>query len=502
MIANRTLPDIKLLIDGVALAAELANGLEHLEVQQVANLPSHCELHFIFNTSRPSPPRLGSAIRITVGDCPHALFVGELTACRHSYLPDGNVAWRLRAYDALHRLRKTQNVRQFEHLTTRELVLAVASEQALTAEYCGHDVDLNCVMQWCQSDLTLLTDTLQKFGLQLYLQEQTLLVFSLQRGLGELNLQLGDNLLSVEIEQNADPACRAVEIHAWQTATAETLEQTALGDTELTRRLESTAPAQFYLSGHQTLTGRTAATADEARAVASATLAHRLAGEIIVHGTTEGNAELIPGRNIQLTGVATDLCGQYLVTRVRHSLNRQQGYISEFDTAPPVIAPPAQLQSTVAVVIDIDDPEDLGRVQVMYPSLGGLTSHWLALIFPGGGPGKGLLALPDVEDRVLVQFIDGDTTQAVVLGGLLGLHTPPTAKIKQGKSRCHTFTTRRGQVLQLDDARGAVKLANRDGSYVDLTPGKVVIHAATDLTIEAPGQSLVFKAKTIDFEQS
>ena len=60
------------------------------------------------------------------------------------------------------------------------------------------------------------------------------------------------------------------------------------------------------------------------------------------------------------------------------------------------------------VVKSVDDPDQLGRVQVTLPTLGDIESAWMEVLSVGAGSGKGLVALPDVDDSVLVLLIHGD----------------------------------------------------------------------------------------------
>jgi hypothetical protein len=46
-----------------------------------------------------------------------------------------------------------------------------------------------------------------------------------------------------------------------------------------------------------------------------------------------------------------------------------------------------------------------------------------------------------------------------------------------------------------------IRLENSDGSFVELSPEKVTVHAARDLQIEAPGKAIVIRGSTIDFQK-
>ena len=149
----------------------------------------------------------------------------------------------------------------------------------------------------------------------------------------------------------------------------------------------------------------------------------------------------------------------------------------------------------------IDDPAKLGRVRVSLPTYGNVETDWMGVLSAGAGAGKGFMTLPDIGDHVLVLFAHKDPGQGVVLGGLYGVQEPPDVGIDGGVVRRYTLLTPGGQRIRLDDGQQTIRLENSGGSYCELSPQKVRVHAAVDLEIEAPGQRVVIRGKNIDFER-
>jgi len=123
------------------------------------------------------------------------------------------------------------------------------------------------------------------------------------------------------------------------------------------------------------------------------------------------------------------------------------------------------------------------------------------VIVPGAGKSKGLVALPGIDDRVFLLLPGGDPAQAVVVGGLYGSGGPPDAGVEGGAMKRYTFSTPGGQCVRLDDAKRKVRLEDSTGSYIELGPELAIVHAAVDLTLEAPGRAIRVKGRTVDFEQ-
>ena len=122
-------------------------------------------------------------------------------------------------------------------------------------------------------------------------------------------------------------------------------------------------------------------------------------------------------------------------------------------------------------------------------------------INPGAGSGKGLTALPDVDDSVLVMLLDDDPSQGVILGGVWSEGNVPEHGGSSGAITSYSLTTKDGQEVVLDDAAGSVAVKDKNNNEIVLDGGGLKIHAAGDLTIEAPGKTITISASKVDFKQ-
>ena len=196
-------------------------------------------------------------------------------------------------------------------------------------------------------------------------------------------------------------------------------------------------------------------------------------------------------------GAADRLSGRYLVTWCRHRFD-DDGYATEIRCTGQhnralfgllTLQPERSLGGVYpAIVTDLSDPDDLGRVRVTFPWLSDeYESAWARVVQVGAGPDRGLHWYPEVEDEVMVAFVAGRPEAPVVLGGLYnGADKPPFPSFVDGASGQVThrgFTTRAGHRLELIDKSG------QEG---------VVLVAEGDITIEAKGGSLTLKGKTIN----
>ncbi len=518
-----TLPRVIVEVNGAPLSPNEAGALVAVRVHQRLSLPTLGELAFldpegqVAEATTLSP---GSSLRIAIEEEHAPLFVGEVTAVDYEYGPSHAREVRVRGYDLLHRLRKRQPVGAHVQVTVVELVRALVSDLGLAVEAVETGPIWQKLVQYRQSDLELMTEVADRCGLYLALRDEILHLLTLE-GLGDpVPLMLGESLLEARVVVNADPACRSVKASGWNPWRAQP-HQGHANEPRLGRRVATEVPpTRVGGSGERNLVDETIQDDGQAEIMAQAELDRRVAGEVVLWGVAEGNPFLQPGTPITVAGVGDSLAGRYVLTAVTHTIDHRKGFVSEIDTAPP---PPRPRQrntlSTLGHVTRVDDPEELGRIRVSLPNYDDVETDWLEVVLPAAGADKGIVALPDVGDRVFVLLGRDDPAQGVVLGGLYGVQAPPDTGVKDGAVRRYNFRTPGGQHVRLDDDKktvhirdsggnyvqlspGKARLENSDGSYIELAREKVMIHAEVGLEIEAPGQSVVIRGQSIDFERA
>jgi phage baseplate assembly protein gpV len=139
---------------------------------------------------------------------------------------------------------------------------------------------------------------------------------------------------------------------------------------------------------------------------------------------------------------------------------------------------------------------------VSLPALGDVDAGWLGVLCPGAGPGRGIVALPDRDDTVLVALPHQSPADAVVLGSVYGTTAPPDPGVEGGAVRRWSLHTAEGESIVVDRGEHRIRLADGAGSYVELAPDTVRIHASTALVIDAPGHAITIRAASVDFEHA
>jgi len=364
-------------------------------------------------------------------------------------------------------------------------------------------VDWPLLLQHDQTDFELLRELCERAGLYFVLRQEKLYLLTLE-GVsdGETpELTLGDSLLEATFELNAATSCRRVVARGWDPGRVLPLEAQAKEPRCGRVATARVAPADVGGTDERLIGGLTGADETHAQLIAQAELDRAVANELTLRGTAQGDPALRPGTTVEVVGVADRLAGTYVLTEVVHTIDPETGYLSAISSRPP---PPlvhsGAMGMALGKVSTVDDPEGLGRVRVRLPAFGDIETGWLQVLGVGAGAKKGLCVLPDTDDQVLVALFRGDLGQAIVLGGLYG-DANPDPGVEGGNVRRFSLQTAGGQRLFFDDKRRTLQISDAKGSHFEIGPKGVSLHSKVPLTIEAPGQSLVFRASTIDFER-
>ncbi|MFI7426319.1 phage baseplate assembly protein V [Micromonospora sp. NPDC049836] len=492
-------------VDGTPLAD--ARRLRGIRVAARLDQPTQCELTLATAPGAAAldpPVRPGAALGVRLDGQPDALFTGEVTGVEVEYAGDGAALLRVRAYDPLHRLRKRQELRVFESVTAAELAAELCADVGLSVDADTDGPRLDRLLQHRHTDLELLREVTGRAGLHLAVDGDRLRLLTLD-GYGEpVPVTLGTTVHLLRIAENLDRAGGEAVALGWHPQRAEPLRQQADQARSGRRVPLRPDPGEVGADGVRTAVDQPGRSDDELAALAQAGLDARVAALVTAEGTAEGDPALRPGRRIALAGVPDPVAGVYVLTEVVHTVDAN-GHLTRFSTVPPEPPPPAApapATVTLGTVTDVDDPDRLGRARVTLPAYGDLDAGWLAVVCPGAGRGRGIVALPDPDDTVLVALPGGEPAAGVVLGSLFGTIEPYDAGIVAGRSRRWSMRTGTGQSIVIDDDGRTLRMATDEGSFVELRPGLTTVHAAGDLVLSAPGRAMVVRARTVDFQHA
>jgi uncharacterized protein involved in type VI secretion and phage assembly len=177
-----------------------------------------------------------------------------------------------------------------------------------------------------------------------------------------------------------------------------------------------------------------------------------------------------------------------------------------------------------ALVTDIKDPDNQGRVKVSLPwspdTASAKYEAWARLATMMGGNNRGSWFVPDTNDEVLVAFEGGDTRRPYVIGGLWnGSDAPPESMDGAGNNYKKVLRSRNGvkvtlddqdgqeklvletpggQTVTLKDGPGAVEIVDSNGNSVKLETSGITVNASAKVTITASQVAISAGMVTVD----
>jgi phage protein D/phage baseplate assembly protein gpV len=537
------LPRFEIEVDGKPLGRVAADCLARIEVRSALSIPSQCELTFMDPPDASPSAALAPGTRIVLRALASTatLFTGEVTAVEHVYDPSLGRELRVRAYDLLHRLKKQQTARGFMDVTLEDLASQLGSSVGLTVEASESGPTLPRLLQHRQTDFELLVEACRRSGLFLAVEGEALRLITLAGTGDPIPLSWGSSLIEGSVELNGERSARTVSATGWDLRRMEPHDADATTPRSGRTAIAEVPPEAVGGTAARLLLDEGTPDDETAQGLAQAELDLRAASEVVLRGVALGDPALRPGAIVDITGVDPSIQGKYVLTEVRHSIDRELGFLSEISSAPPDHRPATRGSITTAgIVEDVDDPDKLGRVAVVLPSFGEIETGWIPVVTVAAGPNKGLVALPDPGDRVLVLLAGEDPGQAIVLGGLFGPDEPFDAGVSDGEAKRYSIKTKGGHLLRFDDEATTVHLEDTTQNLVDLSPegvkiespkalrvvardpismrtdadlsaesstkitvtagGDLELHAGGNLLIDAPGRTVTIRAAKIDFE--
>ncbi|AEV83112.1 rhs element Vgr protein [Actinoplanes sp. SE50] len=529
MTADRGLDTVAITVDGAPLPTSLYPRLIRVRVQESIHLPDQFTIRFedahfqLFDQHRFRPgTRVEIAFRSDAD--PVVVTSGEVTTVEVAPGVSGRHELVLTGLDLAHRLARGPRTRSFTGMSDGDVAARIAADHGLDADVDATGAAQDYVLQIAETDLAFLRGLAARTGFDVWVTGGTL--HFKRRPSSRVTpppMRWGDNLLDFSARFASAEHCDEVVVTAWDPVEKRTVTGRAAEPeygTDAPAAAQSAEAARGAFGRTVRRTGQVPASGlAEAEAYARSLLSKASGSEVVLRGLAKGNPLIAAGARVQLERVGQRLAGGYRVTSAEHDFGAGGPYLTRFvcgtrdagelaDLLRP--APGAEPRSLISAVVTSNaDPEKLGRVRVRFPTLSEQDeSAWARVVTPGGGPGRGMQWLPEVEDEVLVGFELDDRTRPYVLGGLFNRRdVPPDPDVaRDGAATRRVLASRCDHRLTFDDdSPGAVELALSGGdSALRLTGDESALRVAgalkvTGRTIEiAATDRLVLRAPTVE----
>lgn len=229
-----------------------------------------------------------------------------------------------------------------------------------------------------------------------------------------------------------------------------------------------------------------------------------IAGDSVVARGISDQPDLKVGSVIEVSSAKGAKVGSYLVTTISHSLHAGGYYQNQFEAVPsdlelpPLLAVPQPVcENQPAVVVQNDDPEGLGRVQVRFHwQAAPEKTPWIRVLSTHSGSERGFYFVPEVNEEVLVGFENDNPNCPVVQGSLYHGKASPKKWHDKDNNR-KVIRTRSGNEISFNDQAGKeeIRIINKDaGNEIYLS-----LESEGKIRIKTKGK-LEFQAKSISME--
>jgi phage protein D len=537
-------------VGGTTVPDDIMGQLATATIESALNLPDSCGLvfrddaHVVFDKAGAS---IGADLTVTItvaGSGATDVFSGEITALE-TELDAGTVFSIIRGYDKSHRLHRGRATKNWMNTTFDSVVSDLADAAKVpTGQIDATPGVADQVSRVNQTAWELMTQLGRRSGYQFAFGDEGLNWSKPEATTsappeGQLDgaaptgtLTAGRNLHRLRVSITAAEQVDSVEVRGWDVANkSAVVSQEDVTSTGMSLGLGPSDVSSPFGSAKLVQTSVPFGAQSETDAAAKALAESVGASFLDVDGVADGDPALRAGKVVALGNAGAPFDGKYVLTTVRHQFDSTGAYTTAFsvsgqrDTSIYGLAQGGDDRHhriagvVIGLVADLKDPEKLGRVKVKFPWLDDdYQSPWARVAFPGAGASRGFVALPEVDDEVLVAFEHGDVTRPFVLGGLFnGKDAPPHAAdlLDGGRRRVNkrVWQSRAGHYVILDDTDGKemITIQTADGKYVftlDQGGRQLIVSAdqkisvnGNDITIEAKN-SMALKAQQISIDGS
>ncbi len=242
-----------------------------------------------------------------------------------------------------------------------------------------------------------------------------------------------------------------------------------------------------------------------------------------------GSPKLKPGQMVTLEGMGNRFNGKAFISAVRHEI-----YTGSWDTyvqlglpndtfakssdfyEPPaagLISPIHGLQVGKVVQLQ-DDPDGEDRILVRLPVIDpNAEGIWSRIASLDAGADRGAFFRPEIDDEVIVGFINDDPRDAIVLGHLHSSANPAPIKASDDnhekgfttRSKMHihfnddtktiTIDTPAGNSIVIDEKTTSIVLTDQNKNTITMDPNGIELKSPKNITIDA-GMEIKIKAGT------
>lgn len=457
------------------------------------------------------------------GSNEETIFKGKITT--HRLKADSNGSYlEVEAKDPVVAMTLVEKDRFFREETDSGAWETIIGEYpGLTPELSGGEVTYEELVQYRETDWDFLLTRAEFNGKLVWVDDGTVNVTAPEAADEPLlEMNYGTNLIEIDVEADATALTASVKATAWNPENQEQDEAEASAPT-------FTPPGDFDTDELSTaldqpdevISLNDPVSTESLQTLADSRLLRQHMAFIRGSMTCLGFDTVKPGSWLTLSGMGTRFDGDVYVTAVRHEISAgrwlariqfgldAKWFVERIGGGKKMAQTPrleASQGLVIGVVTSLADPEGAGRIQVKLSSVDpdgeGL---WARMGTFAAGADHGAFFQPEIEDEVVLGFLNGDPTYPVILGSLYNGTNPPALEAADENPEHQILTksglklyfndddekvsleTPGGQHLTLSDSDGEIILEDSNGNSIKLSSDGIALTSGKDLILEASG---------------
>lgn len=466
----------------------------------------------------------GAAIEILAGyeSTDTTIFKGIITAHGIQIRPEAS-SMVLDCKDSAIKMTVGRKNAYFQDETDSDIISGLISDAGLSADVEATTLSHKNLSQYYITDFDFMLLRADANGLTVIIDDGKVSVKPPDTSTAAvLGLAYGFSILNFDARINAIDQVSTVKGYAWDMTTQAMVNGEGSASATTTGNVSNDSLADVVGLSEYTLQTAANVTADELTAWASSKLLKSKLAKVDGSVTFQGNAAVKPGTNIELTGVGARFNGNTYVTAVHHHIvdgewTTEASFGLNFkwfeeETAnidgPPasgLLASVSGLQTGVVMQID-EDPDGEFRVKVKLPMMQKDDDGvWARFAQFYGTSGAGSYFFPEVDDEVILGFLNADPRYPVILGSLYSstispAYTPDSDNFTKAivtkelikivfndeDKSLQLITPSENQMI-LDDKAKSITIEDQNGNKIEMSSSGITIESAGDLTLKASG---------------
>jgi Rhs element Vgr protein len=397
----------------------------------------------------------------------------------------------------------------------------ILGEHDIAHEVESTDFELHEILQFQATDWDFIVSRAELYGLFVITKKNKLEIKKpdFDQDPSE-TVSFGSTLLSLDAEMDATSQVTGVVSKTWDFSKTETTEVAATSQNPITPgNIDRDTLSKIFSEEPLTIRNSAKQSDELLQKWADSTLMRHELSKIRGRAQFQGIPQLEAGKVIELQGLGDRFNGKAFISGVRHEIASgnwfvhvqfglsKEAYASQYDistrSAAGLLPAISGLQTGVVSQIE-GDPEGDDRIKVKLPVVDqDEQGVWARLATPGAGNNRGIVIRPEIDDEVIVGFVNDDPNHPVILGALNSSNLPAPIAVSDDNHKKGWVTRSEikmvvnddkktiniempsGKKISVDDDAGEISFSDEHGNSIKMDSDGITMESAKDLVMKA-----------------